>query len=250
MTADPWFWAIAVFAVLFAGVSKGGFGSGASFAAAPLLALVIEPRLALGLMLPLLMVMDVAALRAYWGKWSRPDVLRLCLGAVPGILLAIWFQSRADPDTLRLLIGAISIGFVAFQLARGRGWIRARAAPLGAAAGALAGLTGGFTSYVSHAGGPPVLIYLLSQRLAKTQFQATTVAVFFVVNLLKIGPYVAMGFIPGEALLPVALLVPVALLGIRVGVWAHARLDPTLYFTVTYALLLGTGSKLILDALT
>lgn len=250
MIGDPLFWAVAVAAVFFAGLSKGGFGSGASFAASPLLALVIDPRLALGLMLPLLMVMDVAALRAYWGKWSRPDALRLCIGAVPGIGAAILFQRVADPDTLRLMIGAIAIGFVAFQLGRGRGWIRTSTRPIGPLGGGIAGMVGGFTSFVSHAGGPPILIYLLSQGLTKTRFQGTTVAVFFVINLLKIGPYAAMGFIPRAALLPILVLAPVAVLGIRTGVYAHTRIEPRLYFAVTYTLLLGAGAKLIYDGLT
>ena len=57
MQLDPAFFAVAVPAVLFAGVSKGGFGSGAAFAATPLLALILEPGQALGLMLPLLMLL-------------------------------------------------------------------------------------------------------------------------------------------------------------------------------------------------
>lgn len=249
MTADPLFWAVAAVAVILAGVSKGGFGSGASFVAAPLLALVIDPRLALGLLLPLLMIMDIDAVRAYWGRWSRRDALRLCLGAVPGVALAASVQALTDPDVLRVLIGGISIAFVVFQLARARGWVRPRARPLGVAAGLVTGAIGGFTSFVSHAGGPPVLIYLLSQRLAKTEFQATTVAVFTVINLMKIGPYAAMGFIPREALLPILLLAPVAVLGTRLGVWAHHRVDARLYFALTYTLLVFAGGKLILDAL-
>jgi hypothetical protein len=41
------FFAIAGAAVTFAGISKGGFGSGAAFAAAAILALVVEPAMAL-----------------------------------------------------------------------------------------------------------------------------------------------------------------------------------------------------------
>ena len=69
----PSFFAIAGPAVLFAGISKGGFGSGAAFAAAAILAIVVEPGLALGVMLPLLMLIDLATLRPYWKKWSFPD---------------------------------------------------------------------------------------------------------------------------------------------------------------------------------
>ena len=56
---DLSFFMIAAPAVVFAGISKGGFGSGAAFVAASILALTLPPGLALGVMLPLLMLMDV-----------------------------------------------------------------------------------------------------------------------------------------------------------------------------------------------
>ncbi|HAW47575.1 MAG TPA: hypothetical protein DCX34_10100 [Roseovarius sp.] len=48
--------AVGAVAALFAGVPKGGFGSGAAFAGATILALVIPPGMALGIMLPLVTV--------------------------------------------------------------------------------------------------------------------------------------------------------------------------------------------------
>ena len=57
------FFSIAALAVVFAGISKGGFGSGAAFAAAAILATSIEPGQAIGIMLPLLMLMDVTSLK-------------------------------------------------------------------------------------------------------------------------------------------------------------------------------------------
>lgn len=61
------FFAVAAPAVIFVGISKGGFGSGAAFAAATILALIVDPRAALGIMLPLLMLIGVASLKTYWG---------------------------------------------------------------------------------------------------------------------------------------------------------------------------------------
>ncbi|MGR3697523.1 MAG: sulfite exporter TauE/SafE family protein, partial [Roseovarius sp.] len=71
--------AIGVFAALLAGVSKGGFGSGASFAGAAILALFVSPAMALGIMLPILMLIDVATLRPYWRQWGRVEVAMLIL---------------------------------------------------------------------------------------------------------------------------------------------------------------------------
>ncbi len=249
MTPDMIFYAIAAPAVLFAGISKGGFGSGAAFAATPLLALVLEPGQAVGLMLPLLMLMDVSALRPYWRRWHWPSARVLILGAVPGILLGTLLFRRVDPDTFRLLIGLVAIGFVAFQGSRALGWLRPAATPMGDGAGLIAGAVAGLTSFISHAGGPPAAIFLLSRKLEKTQFQATTVIVFWAINLLKFIPYAMLGFVTGASLWQGVILAPVALLGVWAGVWLHHRLPAPLFFGLTYIFLTVTGGKLIYDAL-
>lgn len=250
MVFDAIFFAIAIPAVVFAGVSKGGFGSGAAFAATPILALILPPTMAVGIMLPLLLVMDVAALRAYWGKWSVREVRVLLLGGVPGIVLGGAFWSIANPDILRLLIGLVAVSFVAFQLAKGRGWIGERSTPSGSVAGLTAGVAAGFTSFISHAGGPAVAVYLLSKGLSKTQYQATTVLVFWVLNATKTVPYAFLGMFAGPSLKALLFLWPAALLGVWLGVRAHRAIPERVYFGITYVLLSATGCKLIFDALT
>ena len=250
LTLDFWFFLVAAPAVIFAGISKGGFGSGAAFAAASVLALVIEPGLALGVMLPLLMLIDVSTLRPYWGKWGRRETMVLILGSVPGVSLGAALYRVASPDFFRLLIGAVSVGFVAWQMAQRLGWIRLGGRLMPDWAGLLAGLAAGFTSFVSHAGGPPAAVYLLSRNLTKTQYQASTVLLFWVINIVKFVPYAFLGMFTLETFKANLVLAPFALLGAWLGVRAHRLVPETLFFGLTYVLLLVTGSKLIWDGLT
>jgi uncharacterized protein len=247
---DVTFFALAVPAVVFAGISKGGFGSGAAFAATPLLALVLEPAVAVGMMLPLLMLMDVASLRTYWGKWNWPHARALMIGATPGVALGALFFRLVSADGLRLLVGSIALGFVAFQLARARGWVAPGRGGDRPALGWFWGCVAGFTSFVSHAGGPPAAMYLLAARLAKTEYQACTVIVFWWVNLIKFPFYVGLGMFTSRTALADLILAPVAVAGVFLGVWAHRRIPEKQFFAVTYVLLALTGAKLIFDALT
>lgn len=240
--------ALAALAALFAGVSKGGFGSGAAFAGASVLALVMPPAQALGIMLPLLMLIDLATLRPYWRQWSWPAARVLILGGLPGVALGAMLYRVIDADGLRLLIGAISLGFVAWQASARAGLIPALR-PLGALGGGCAGMVAGFTSFVSHAGGPPAAVYLLSLRVDKTRFQATTVLVFGVLNIAKAIPYGFLGIFTAQTLLIDLLLAPFALLGAWLGVAAHRRVPDHVFFALTYILLTVTGAKLIWDAL-
>ena len=242
---EPVFWALAIPAVVFAGVSKGGFGSGAAFAATPILALVVEPAVALALMLPLLMLMDVAALRAYWRGWHAPSARVLILGAIPGIAVAGLLYDHAPPDLFRFLIGALAVGFVAFQLAQRAGWLAFGADAFAARTGYLAGATAGFTSFISHAGGPPVAVFLLSQPIRKTVYQATVVIVFWAINLLKLVPFLWLGFFTVQSATLSLMLAPVAFFGVWLGVRLHHMVPESYFFALTYVLLTVTGARLI-----
>lgn len=244
------FFLLAVPAVIFAGMSKGGFGSAAAFAAAPFLALILEPAEAVGLMLPLLMLMDLGGLKAFWRQWDWHVARALILGAVPGVALATLVFGAANPDVFRFAIGVIAVGFVVYHWSRARGYLRLGAQTMSLRAGGAWGAVAGFTSFVSHAGGPPAAVFMLSRDLSKTTFQATTVLAFSVINALKIGPYIALGMISTEMAYGWAVLAPFALLGVWLGVLAHRIVPEPLYFRLTYIFLLITGTKLIWDALT
>ena len=239
------FFLLAAAAVVFAGISKGGFGSGAAFVAAAVLASIIDPGQAIGLMLPLLMLMDMSSLKPYWGKWLKRDSFYLCVGGMPGVALGVWFYNLADADMLRLLIGVISLLFVLWQAMQAYGFVPNAKGKFPPWVGGLAGVAAGFTSFVSHAGGPPAAIYLLSAKPSKTEYQATTVIVFWVINIAKALPYGFLGLFTWETLKLDLMLAPFAILGVWLGIKGHHLISERYFFLLTYLLLLVTGIRLI-----
>ena len=250
MEFDPTFFALALPAAFISGVAKGGFGGGAAFVATAILALFLPPATALGIMLPLLMVADLATLRPFWGKWHWPSAKALILGGLPGVVLGALLYKATNPDVLRVLIGAISLGFVVFQLARARGWVSVEQTGFNKRNGLIAGIVAGFTSFVSHAGGPPTAIFLLAQGMGKTTYQATTVITFWAINAMKAVPYAFLGVFSWDTLRADLYMLPLLLIGVALGVYAHRAMPERYFFLLTYALLLGAGSKLIFDGLT
>jgi len=247
---EGWVWVIAAIAVLLAGISKGGFGSGVAFASSAILAIVIEPAIALALMLPLLMLIDVASLKPYWGKWHAPSVKVLILGGIPGTALGAALFTVVSADFIRVLIGAVALGFPIFQLARARGWLSPKPRAFNARSGFLAGIAAGFTSFISHAGGPPMAVFMLSQEgIGKTSYQASTVIVFWIINMMKFVVYALIGIFSWQILGTATLLAPFALLGTYIGVRAHHLIPERLFFGLTYVMLVLTGLKLIWDGL-
>ncbi|MFK7875994.1 MAG: sulfite exporter TauE/SafE family protein [Paracoccaceae bacterium] len=247
---DIWFFLIAGPATLFAGISKGGFGSGAAFAGASILALVLEPGLALGVMLPLLMLIDAASLKPYWRKWDAEACRMLVFGALPGVALGAWIFSLMDADAIRIMIGIVSLLFVVWQYLQRADQVPRARSDLPGWVGCTAGCAAGFSSFVSHAGGPLAAVYLLSKGLDKTTYQASTVLCFWVINIAKAVPYAFLGLFTFETLMANILLAPFALLGTWVGVRLHYHIPETWFFALTYVLLAVTGTKLLWDGLT
>jgi hypothetical protein len=246
MIDDPWFYATAVMAVLILGIAKGGLAGGIGLVAVPLMSLTIEPARAAAILLPILMLMDMAALRSYWGQWDRRSLVTMVPGAGIGTVIGFATFEFLSPDDLKVMVGVIAFVFAL------RWWlIRTQGPPREASLrrGTLWSTLAGFTSFSVHAGGPPLHIYLLSQRLDKTTFQATTVAFFFGVNWLKIGPYFWLGQLDGSNLATSLVLVPLAPIGIMLGARLHHRIDETVFFRVVYASLLILGIRLIYDGL-
>jgi uncharacterized membrane protein YfcA len=247
----PLFYALALPVVLWVGVSKGGFGGGGGMVAVPLLSLAVPLPQAAAVLLPILCAMDLFAVAAYRGQYSAPNLRRLLPAALAGIAAGGLAFGALDDRWLRVIVGAIAVAFALqwiLGVARRRGRVPEATSP-GAWSGAVWGAVAGFTSTMAHAGGPPVAIYLLPQRLPPTLFVGTTVIVFAVVNYVKLVPYALLGQLRLENLATSLVLLPLAPLGIRLGRWLHDRVNDVLFYRITYALLLVTGIKLLVDGL-
>jgi len=243
---DPWFYLTAIVAVLILGIAKGGLAGGIGLVAVPLMSLSVEPARAAAILLPILMLMDATALRPWWGRWDAHNLRTIAPGAVLGTAIGFASFGLLSPDALRVMVGGIAFVFaLRWWLVRAPGPARAA----GYVRGTFWATLAGFTSFSVHAGGPPLHIYLLSQRIDKTTFQATTVVFFFAINWLKLGPYVWLGQLDVSNLATSLLLAPLAPVGIALGAWLHHRIDEKIFFRIVYASLLVLGAKLIQDGL-
>jgi uncharacterized membrane protein YfcA len=190
LTAQAWL--IAALAVLLTGISKSGFGSALGGVAVPILSLFLPPAEAAAVMLPILCVMDGFGVRAYWRKWAGDELRVLIPGAVLGIVVGTLVFGLLSVAVLKGLIGSIAVLFSLDRLLGLRARLRWNQAP-GRVAGTLWAALSGLTSTLAHAGGPPVLVYLLGRKLDKERFIATTVVFFTAVNAAKVLPYLALG---------------------------------------------------------
>ncbi len=239
-----WFWAAAGVAAILVGMAKGGVPV-VGMLAVPVMALVMSPVMAAGLLLPVYVVSDMFGLYAYRHAFDRRVLAIVIPGATVGIGIG-WATASLVPEAAVTLVVGV-IGFVfALNLILRRPVVaepkRAEVAP-----GLFWSAVAGFTSFVSHAGAPPYQVYTLPLGMTKAVFAGTTTIAFAAINLVKLVPYYALGQLNVGNLKVAAVLSVPAALAVFVGLRVVMVLPERLFFRlVTWALLL-ISIKLIWD---
>ena len=244
MIDDPLFYLCAVPAVLLYGIAKGGFGGNIAILSVPLMAMVVSPQKAAAILLPILCAMDLVAIRTFRGRWDKTNLRIILPAAMVGVALGALSFRVLNEQHIRLLIGTIAVLFVL------NAWLRrdqTLARPASVWRGRVWGLVSGFTSFGIHAGGPPINVYMLPQRLEKTVLMGTLAVFFTLVNWVKVPAYVYLGQFSTENLLTSLALMPLAPIGVKLGFWMLQRSNEQLIYRLCYLFLLLTGGKLLVE---
>ncbi len=247
MSGDLNFYLVAIPAVIVLGLSKGGF-TGLSTLAMPMLSLAISPIRAAAIVLPLLIVQDWVSVWAFRRDFSPRNLVILIPASLIGIAAAWLLAARVSEDVVRLAVGVISIVFVFYMVLRDRLGLAAVQKP-GVPGGVLWGSLAGFTSFISHAGGPPFQVYVMPQNLKPRVFAGTATMFFAAVNLIKLPPYFLLGQFTADNLRVSLSLLPVAIVSTFAGVWLVRRVDAERFYMIILVITFVIGVKLTYDAL-
>lgn len=233
-------------ATAFIGIGKSGLGGGVGLVSPALYAQVMPMRQVLGLMQPLLMVGDAAAIGAWWRKWDTRNVLLLMPGTVLGVLSGAAIIAHLPNRYLQIGLGVISLVFVLLQVLGQRGTITgARFRPVLWHA-VIVGFAAGVCSTLAHAAGPIITLYLLPQNLGKERFVATTALYFAILNVLKLPFFLLNGMLTARVALSAAWLAPVVVLGSLLGVWMNKRVSEGVFAAIVYGVVVLTAVKLLI----
>ncbi len=250
MPTDFVFYAAAVTAVVLVGLSKGGLGGAFGLMGVPVLSLVISPVQAAAIMLPIMIAMDIAGLWVWRHHYDSTTVKIMLPGAVIGIGIGWLTAEFVTADIIRLIVGLIAIVFAlryAFERYRSHTMGQARPRQQSRAKGSFWATISGFTSFVTHAGGPPFQMYTLPLRLDPKTYTGTSTRYFAVVNAIKVLPYFALGQFDTANLTTSAVLLPLAPLATFSGAWVVKRMHPEIFYPLMYLMILATGLKLVAD---
>ena len=244
LITDPSFYAVAVPAVLLLGISKSGFGAGFGSLAVPMMALAVTVPQAAAILMPLLLLMDLLGLAAFRRDFDRSLLKFLIPFGLVGTVIGTLLFRVLSAHTVAGIVGVFTLVFLAQRLLfppKPNDPLPSRAV------GAVLTTVSGFTSFIAHAGGPPINAYVIPLKLKPVMFTATMAYFFFVVNLSKWIPYAWLGLLDFRTLATSLVLMPIAPLGVWIGIRIARRIDATWFYRFVYLGMLLTGLKLVYD---
>ena len=246
MSLDPTTILVGV-ALLLAAYVKGTTGLGFPLIATPMVALLLDIRTAITILIIPNIVMDatqifrggfsVAIFRRFF--WLLVlTVIGVFLGTTVLVMLPIW--------VLNLSLGIMVLAFVLSRLLRFDFAISPRMEPVFSPA---AGLAGGFLNGMTNAAGPVLAIYLYSLRLAKIEF-IKSIATIFIVT--KVSQLVAVStwnlFTPATLSLSLEVTI-ITLLGFYAGLKTQDRVNQRTFNRGLLTLLFVIGVTLVVRSL-
>jgi uncharacterized membrane protein YfcA len=247
LIADPLFYLVAVPAVVFLGLSKGGF-SGIGMVSTPLLALILPPLEAAAILLPIILIQDAMSVWVYRRVWDPWNLKVMIPGCVLGIGAAWLFAAYMSTGAIRLLVGLIALGFVGYAVLRH--YLPGEPPKPRASHGVFWGGLSGFTTTLIQIGAPPYYAFVLPQRLPKMIYVGTTVMFFAAANVMKVVPYVALGQFSTAGLATSFALFPLAIACNALGIWLVRVTPEALFYQLTNVIVFVLGCELTRQGIT
>ncbi|NOI67544.1 TSUP family transporter [Vibrio sp. 99-8-1] len=244
MITDLWFYVTAIPALLIYGIGKGGLGGGVGVIAVPLMAMTTSPSIAAAVMLPILCVMDLFAIKHHAVNCDYRLLKTMLPAALIGIAIAGVFLKDISEYRLKILLGILCLLFCLQYW-----FFSVEVSKPSKYSGYFWSLLGGFSSTAIHAGGGPISIYLLPQRLSKVTLIGTMAVLFGIVNIFKLIPYTLLGEFSSVNLTTALVLMPIAPIGVKLGVWLLSRVNQNQIYQLCYFFLFLSGLKLLGDGL-
>ena len=239
-------WLLGALGAIFVGLGKGGLPGMGNITVALYLILLPDPKLSVGVLLPILSAADIVAVRIYQHHASWIHLRKLLPWAILGVVLGYLFFQKLEAKHVQLLIGGMLMCFTVIHLVRTY-MIQSyeQGIPDSAFFRVLMGVLGGFSTMIANAAGPIAAFYFLAMRLPKYAFIGTTAWFFLIVNIVKIPFMVNLGIINGTWLPFSCIMMPFAMLATMVAPKIVQYINQKIFEQLIWFFIALAGIKLI-----
>lgn len=201
------------FTVFLAGTIRSFTGFGGGLVLAPFFSFFMSPADLVVVVLLLNFVTSVQSLPETWKATPWPLVWILLLPSLIGVPIGVWLIEVLDPMMIRRVIGLIVAMLAAIMLI---GWVYN--GPRGRLQALVVGVTSGALTSLAGVGGPPLVLYLLSDKSLSPQVVRAFFMMFFALaQIVTIMFFVYKDLVNTSQLIYTASFVPVYILSTVLG---------------------------------
>nr|WP_205600959.1 sulfite exporter TauE/SafE family protein [Halomonas socia] len=211
---------------LVAGVIRGYCGFGFAMLLALGLMLFLPPVEAV----PLALLLDLVTSVGLWRRalrladWTR--LRGLLIGMLLSTLIGIWLLASIPASPMRIVVALLALAGALSLLQQPAGGESRAPLPTRPVTNVAAGSVSGLCMTLASSGGPPLMLYLLQQRLAPLTLRATAIVFFAASSATSLSGLALADALGSETLVRGLWLLAPALLGNALGQWAFERSKP------------------------
>jgi len=230
--------ALVVFAAVFIQAISG---SGLALVAMPLLIGMMSPIEAATLVSLMAITVQMIMLSRYFRSLTARSLWRLIVGALIGIPIGILALSRLDEQIILTTLGVFLVSYSLYSLfapkipeIKGKAW------------GFVFGLISGLLHGAYNTGGPPYVIYGVSQRWSPPQFKSNLQVLLMVNSTSVVIAHLMAGHITSAVLQNYAVAVPVILTGAFTGFFLDRFINEAWFRRIVLVVLLLIGINMLI----
>jgi uncharacterized membrane protein YfcA len=234
-------------ALLFAAYVKGVSGMGFPLIATPTVALLLDIRTAVTILIIPNIVMDIT--QVFRGEFPLAIFRRfsgLLLLTIVGVFIGTKVLVTLPIWVLNLTLGTIVLIFIASQMLRLDFKIPARWESV---VSPVMGLIGGFLNGMTNAAGPALAIYLYGLRLPKMEFIKSIASIFIVTKLSQLAAVSSWNLLNRSTLRLSLAVTAFILIGFYAGLKTQDRVNQQIFNRGLLILLFIISIALIVHSL-
>ena len=229
--------------VFFSAIVSTSIGFGFALIAVPLLLLIYPPHLAITASMSISLLTYLINLPHYYSYIDKKLVSQLITGTIFGMPIGILIHIHFDVHWLKFLVSVLIL-IITFLLIKGY------SLPLPKkGASHIIGLFSGLLGSAVSIPGPPVILYLASQAIAKKKFLGTTAVLFSFIYTVSLSILYLSSSLPAGICSFSLPLMPFACVGIITGRILESRINHQIFKRLTYVVLVLSACYSLITAI-
>jgi len=230
--------------IFLATVVRATFGFGEALIAMPLLAMIIDIKIATPLMAMVGTSIALVILSKSWREVDLPDAKRLILSSIFGIPLGIFLLKDVYSTLIKIILAFIIISFSAYKLLQPQ-----ISRMIGKRSSYVFGFFAGVLGGAYNTSAPPVVIYGTLRHWPPHKFRATLQGYFIPTGFfILIGHWVS-GLWTSTVIQLYVYSIPIIALAIVVGYRLNRSVSATKFDRYIHMLLIAIAIVLLVDSI-